>query len=279
MKNISTFPVLTVPLFALALSACGGGDPATDRTEPGSAVSNAQAPAGVAGGVVFEHAYSETGRFMVLEYDDGMLGYIVTGKTGLDDADRGVQAMQEPSVVETFTALTPGQEVPERLLALNDRIVELQAQRKSASELQPLVPELLAPAQDMLQEKSYSSFLNNVCKEFPTSSWYSYFPWGCWYSGPTYNLFTDFGYNSHYYSSSLPDRIYVQNDGPVVGIVGVTSNFHLKEGYYTTIGAWNWGAAAWFTPPNWRGVIWGDEDEEDNTALGITIHYAYNSTT
>ena len=84
---------------------------------------------------------------------------------------------------------------------------------------------------------------------------------------------------SDFVQHAMEHRICAQNDGPVVGIVGVTSNYHIKEGYYTTIGAWNWGAAAWFTPPNWRGVIWGDEDEEDNTALGITIHYAYNSTT
>lgn len=262
--------------------ACGAAEEAgqyevyTEGANSPSASAGPLPPPGAevqeSGVLVFEHAYSDTGRFSIYEHRGGLLQAAVTGSSQ-DSPDRGADAIWDETFTGIFKKLAPDLEVPDALAALDMRLADYrQSIDASSLERSPLAE----PGHSTAVEKSYQWFLDNVCKTFNGSSW-QYIPWGCWYSGPVQYVETSVGYNNHQYSDQVNDRVYALNDSTDTtnlwickkpGHSWCSSSVQLPPN-----GGWGW--MHWYVPP-FTNDYYGTMNTQlgYQGALGITIHRA-----
>lgn len=222
------------------------------------------------GVLVYEHAYSETGRFAVYEHTGGILQAVVTGSES-DSNELGATAIWKETFAEVVRTLSPEVEAPDVLKPLDARLSDY---RRTVASLTPNGAPPLPLVSSPVVEKSYQWFLDNVCRKFVVSSSWEHLPWGCWYSGPVHYLTTSVGYNNHPFAHQNSDRVYALNDSSHTTWVYIcedggswcSGNIQLNPGY--------WGWMYWTVPPftnDYYGVIL---TSGGSGALGITIHYA-----
>lgn len=225
------------------------------------------------GRLVFEHAYSETGRFTIYEHRNGLLQAAVTGSRQ-DSPDLGADAIWNDTFTGIFEKLSPNTDIPDVLAALDVRLVDYREGIAASTPERPPLPE---PDTSRTVAKSYQWFETNVCKTFNTSSDWKYKPWGCWYSGPVQRIETSVGYNNHAFSDRANDRVYALNDS-----IDTTNLWICKKPpnswcsssvQINPNGGWGW--MHWFVPP-FTNSYYGTMNTQlgYQGALGITIHYA-----
>lgn len=257
---------ILVPGSLLLAAGCGGV--AGDEPPSGS-----PEPAGqeVLGAVVYEHAYSETGRLTVFESELGLLYFGVTGKDGVDQPNLTGDAT---SLRETFQLLSPGRPVPSEVLELSRRL-DAQEPLADAHELPGRagaaspVEVSAVTSESELVPKSLTHFNNVVCQ--PHSGWLHV---ECMYFGQR-TVFGSYGYNDSIGArEGFLDRAYGKNDGTVTATLTICdrTNRCLTPGVQLSPGGY-WGYGNWAVATgtdNWRARIRMNSDAAGS--LGLTRH-------
>jgi hypothetical protein len=298
---------------AFALGACSSTDLDPVPGSPGQPSHEASSEDGLdeedapRAHVIFEHAFSETGRFRVYESEGGggiQPGDLHLSVTARADDELARQLMtRNPSTdlpVDVFAALSPDTQVPAELRVLSERAARQKAAELKAANLPPFGDGALVDASDhdhadpgALVEKSSSFFWNTVC---PDQGWYTsaqchyetdeglgkfricVHDWEASDNCPP-GVAYDHGYNEHWQSTSLPDRLYAWNETHsdtrvfirLVGTSDSSSSFSLLPGY--------WGHGYWWYYPGGalgsaiKGRMKDNQDSIDDYAGGLTIHY------
>jgi hypothetical protein len=202
---------------ALAFGTAACGDAASDESaDEASAML-----------VVFEDAYSDTGRLIVVADADGRLAVKVHGMIGRDDHIVGGQAMNQPTLAETYRVLHPDAlELPSRVLALSE---ELEAQRAE------LPTEAETSDVAAVQDKD---FWSQACITFAEGFTFRWIPRYCDLQNTNATMRTN-------YTVGPQDRNFVWNESanqPTLRLQRITGTFYSAV---HTQPPWSWGWYDW----------------------------------